>query len=207
MKCFPGLLALVLVSGAATWAHAERADRSKPMNIEADSLTYDDKQKLSVFTGNVVLTKGTIIMRGGKLEVRQDEAGNQFGVLYASCAKRAFFHQKREGVDEYMEGEGQTIHYDSKADTVRLVQQAEIRRLMGTRVADTITGSDILYNNTTEIVTVDGGARTSGEGAASAVNKGRVRAVLTPQPEATGKPAPGSQQPLQPSDRLNKERQ
>ena len=205
MKCIPALLALILVSGASSWAHAERADRTKPMNIEADSLTYDDKQKLSIFTGNVVLTKGTIIMRGGKLEVRQDEAGNQFGVLSATSAKRAFFHQKREGVDEYMEGEGQTIHYDSKADTVRLVQQAEIRRLMGTRVADVITGSDILYNNTTEIVTVDGGARSSGEGAAAAAGKGRVRAVLTPQTPAGGAPAAGSQ-PLQPTDRLNKER-
>ena len=205
MKSLHVPLLLALCLGATGLAHAERADRAKPMNIEADLLTHDDKQKLSVFTGNVVLTKGTIVMRGGKLEVRQDDAGNQFGVLFSAGNKRAFFRQKREGLDEYMEGEGQTIHYDSKADTVRLVQQAEIRRLMGTRVADVITGSDILYNNTTEIVTVDGGARSSGEGAAAAAGKGRVRAVLTPQTPAGGAPAAGSQ-PLQPTDRLNKER-
>ena len=206
MKPIPRLLAALLLSGLATFAQAERADRSKPMNIEADALTYDDKQKLSVFTGNVVLTKGSIIMRGGKLEVRQDDAGNQFGVLYAAGTKRAFFHQKREGVDEYMEGEGRTIHYDSKADTVRLVQQAEIRRLVGTRVADTITGSDILYNNTTEVVTVDGGVRSAtDQGTPVPGRQGRVRAVLTPQTPAGGAPAPGST-PLQPSGSLNQER-
>ena len=201
MKSLHAPLLLALCLGASGLAHAERADRAKPMNIEADLLTHDDKQKLSVFTGNVVLTKGTIIMRGGKLEVRQDDAGNQFGVLFSAGNKRAFFRQKREGLDEYMEGEGQTIHYDSKADTVRLVKNAEVRRLAGTRLADQITGDDILYNNTTEIVTVDGGVRSGTDGGAPLPGK-RVRAVLTPQNTAPGgKPSTGTQ-PLQPSDDL-----
>ena len=188
---------------AAGLAHAERADRTKPMNIEADLLTHDDKQKLSVFTGNVVLTKGTIVMRGGKLEVRQDDAGNQFGVLYAAGNKRAFFRQKREALDEYMEGEGQTIYYDSKADTVRLVKNAEVRRLAGTRLTDEITGNDILYNNTTEVVTVDGGARSNTD-AGAPIGKSRVRAVLTPQQQkGPAAPAPNaSAPPLQPSGEL-----
>ncbi len=185
---------------AAGLAHAERADRTKPMNIESDLLTHDDKQKLSVFTGNVVLTKGSIVMRGGKLEVRQDDAGNQFGVLYASGNKRAFFRQKREALDEYMEGEGQTIYYDSKADTVRLVKNAEVRRLAGTRQTDEITGNDILYNNATEVVTVDGGVRsTAGNDVAG---KGRVRAVLTPQQSTTVPPPANPSVPLQPSGDL-----
>ena len=195
----PLLLALCL--GATGLAHAERADRTKPMNIEADLLTHDDKQKLSVFTGNVVLTKGSIVMRGGKLEVRQDDAGNQFGVLFSAGNKRAYFRQKREGLDEYMEGEGQTIHYDSKADTVRLVKSAEVRRLMGTRLADEITGNDILYNNTTEIVTVDGGVRSATDGGAPLPGGKRVRAVLTPQ-DTTGGKKPSASQPLQPSNEL-----
>ena len=100
-----------------------------------------------------------------------------------------------------MEGEGQTIHYDSKADTVRLVKNAEVRRLAGTRLADQITGDDILYNNTTEIVTVDGGVR-SGTDAGTPLPGKRVRAVLTPQNTApSGKPSTGTQ-PLQPSDDL-----
>ncbi|HSN78833.1 MAG TPA: lipopolysaccharide transport periplasmic protein LptA, partial [Rhodoferax sp.] len=89
--------------------HAENADRDKPMNVEADALRYDDAKKVSVFTGKVVLTKGTILIRGEKLEVRQDEQGYQYGVVTAESGKRALFRQKREGVDEIIEGEGETI--------------------------------------------------------------------------------------------------
>ena len=61
-------------------AWAEKADRGKPMNIEADALRYDDVKQVSIFTGRVVLTKGSIQIRGDRLEVRQDPDGFQFGV-------------------------------------------------------------------------------------------------------------------------------
>ena len=74
------LLALSLV--LCGWpAAAERADRDKPMNIESDQLRYDDQKQTSTFTGGVVVTKGTIVMRGARLDVRQDAEGRQFGTL------------------------------------------------------------------------------------------------------------------------------
>ncbi|MFI4923287.1 MAG: LptA/OstA family protein, partial [Burkholderiales bacterium] len=42
-------------------ALAERADRGKPVNVEADKVNVDDANKVSVFEGNVVLTQGTIV--------------------------------------------------------------------------------------------------------------------------------------------------
>ena len=89
----PFLLACVLLAGAAK---AEKADRNKPMNIEADTLRYDDLKQTSVFTGRVVVTKGTMIIRGAQLDVRQDPDGNQFGVVKAEPGKLAFFRQKRD---------------------------------------------------------------------------------------------------------------
>ena len=153
-----GLLALALV----TPAFAERADRDKPMNIEADAGRYEDQKQVTTFTGNVVATKGTIVMRGARLEVRQDASGNQSGTMYADPGKRAFFRQKREGVDEYIEGEAETIEYDGKSDIVRFIRRAEMRRLAGATVQDEVLGSLIVYNNVTEVYTVDGGARASG---------------------------------------------
>ena len=86
-------------------AGAEKADRTKPMNVEADALRYDDLRQTSVFTGRVVVTKGTILIRGARIEVRQDNEGFQQGVVTAEPGKLAFFRQKREGVDEHIEGE------------------------------------------------------------------------------------------------------
>ena len=91
------LVSLFLVAMlAGGMAHAEKADSAKPMNIEADALRHDDLKQISVFTGNVVVTKGTIILRGAQLEVRQDAQGYQFGVMTAEPGKRAFFRQKRD---------------------------------------------------------------------------------------------------------------
>jgi lipopolysaccharide export system protein LptA len=185
-------LACVLLAGAA---HAEKADRSRPMNIESDTLRYDDTKQTSVFTGKVVVTKGSIVMRGAQLDVRQDTAGNQFGVLKAEPGKLAFFRQKRDTrpgtTDEYMEGEAEVIEYDGKADTVRFVQRAELRRYLGTVLNDEMTGVVIVYDNTTSVLTVDGGpARNKPDGAAP-----RVRAVLTPRSDES-RPAGAASAPV-----------
>lgn len=151
------------------------------MNIESDTLRYDDVKQTSVFTGKVVVTKGTIVMRGAQLDVRQDTAGNQYGVMKAEPGKRAFYRQKRDTrpgtPDEYMEGEAEVIEYDGKADTVRFVQQAELRRYLGSSLNDEMSGVVIVYDNTTSVLTVDGGPpRSRSDGPAP-----RVRAMLTPR--------------------------
>ena len=181
-------------------AQAELADKDKPMNIEADSLRYDDTRQTSVFTGNVVITKGTIIMRGNKMDVRQDAQGNQFGLLLGTPG---FFRQKREGVDEWVEGEASRVDYDSQTQTVVLTGNAVLRRYRGTSLNDENQGNEIAYNGLTEVFTVKGGAAS-----ASVANPtGRVRAMLTPIPEAE-KNAPASASPakLQPSTQLNEKR-
>ena len=152
-------LTLLLAAGlglAGPGAWAEKADRDKPMNVESDNLRYDDLRQTSVFTGRVVATKGTIIIRGAKLEVRQDPEGFQYGTVTAEPGKRAFWRQKREGADEYLEGEGDTIEYDGKADRVKFIGRAEMRRYRGATLADETQGSLITYENTTDVFTVNG---------------------------------------------------
>lgn len=177
---FLQLLLFVVCAALAGAASAEKADRNKPMNIESDALRYDDLKQTSVFTGRVILTKGTIVIRGAQLEARQDAEGYQFGVVTAEPGKLAFFRQKREGVDEFIEGEGETIEYDGRADTVKFISKAQLRRFRGAALADEVTGGVIQYDNTTDVFTVDGAAARGGPGTA----RGRVRAMLTPKPEA-----------------------
>jgi lipopolysaccharide export system protein LptA len=179
-------LSLVLaLAGFAGSARAEKADRNKPMHVESDTLRYDDLKQISIFSGNVVLTKGTILIRGAQIEVRQDAEGYQYGLVTGTPAKQAFFRQKREAIEEFIEGEGDTIEYDGKADTVRFIKKAQMRRLRGTTLADEVTGALIVYENLTDRFTVDGSPKSAGAPA------GRVRAMLTPKPEpaAAGAPA------------------
>lgn len=173
-----------------TPALAERADRAKPMNIEADALRYDDLKQTSVFTGKVVVTKGTILIRGARIDVRQDPDGFQYGVVTAEPGKLAYYRQKREGVDEFIEGESEVIEYDGKADRVKFVKRAELRRYRGATLTDEMVGSLITYDNTTDVFTVDGGPTSPAAG-------GRIRAVLAPRAGASAPAAAPAQPPAQ----------
>ena len=183
LALLPLTLCLVLMAGPAS---AERADRSKPMNVEADTLRYDDLKQSSVFTGRVVLTKGTIVIRGARVDVRQDAEGFQYGVVTAEPGKLAYYRQKREGLDEFIEGEAETIEYDGKADRIKFIRRAELRRYRGATVSDEMTGSLITYDNPTDVFAVDGGPA----GASPSAPGGRVRAVLAPREAASAPRAP-----------------
>jgi lipopolysaccharide export system protein LptA len=173
-------LAVLAVWGARA-ALAEKADRDQPMRIEADSMRYEDARnnqpQTATFTGHVVVTKGTIVMRGDKLLAHQDAAGNQSGVMTPAPGQRTFFRQKRDGVNEFIEGEANRMEYDGKTDTVRLIGNAEMRRLAGTTITDNVRGGLIVYNDNTEVYTVDGAASSAG----GAGKPGRVRATLVPR--------------------------
>jgi lipopolysaccharide export system protein LptA len=195
------------VLAAALPASAEKADRDKPMNAEADALRYDDLKQTSVFTGNVVITKGTTIIRGEKVDVRQDPEGYQQAVVIAAPGKLAYYRRKRDNVDEFIEGEAELIEYDSKADVVRFIRRAVLRRYNGAVLGDETTGSQINYDNNTDVFTVDGGAQNR-----TATNpSGRVRALLGPRVPASsaGAPVPppaGPSPTLRPSTTLGNEK-
>lgn len=189
MKNTSASLALAIaLAAAALPAGAEKADRNKPMNVEADALRYDDLQQTSVFTGKVVVTKGTIVIRGAKMTVRQDPEGFQFGVVTAEAGKQAYFRQKRDGVDEFIEGEAETIEYDGRADKVKFIGRAEMRRLRGATVNDETTGSVITYDNANDQFTVDGGSAS----ATPSNPGGRVRATLAPRSAASAPAGPAT---------------
>lgn len=173
--------ALLLTSAS----YAEKADREKPINLEADRVTVDDTKQLAVFEGNVVLTQGTLVIRGTRMEVRQDHDGFKHGTTWGDLA---YFRQKRDGYDEHIEGSAERIEYDGRADKVQMFNRASMRRGQ-----DEVHGNYISYDAVTEFFQVIGG----GTKAATPNNpEGRVRAVLQPKPkEKPPAPAPVSLKP------------
>ena len=206
------LLSLALATALAVvsmTAQAEKADSAKPMNIEADALRHDELAQTSVFTGNVVMTKGSIVLRGARLDVRQDPEGYQYGVIKADPGKRAFFRQKRDTQpgqpEEFIEGEGETIDYNGNTDVVKFIGRGEMRRYRGGQLSDEITGSVIVYNNITDVFTVEGQKTSGGVASSTSGQNGRVRAVMAPKdgtPGAKPKPEVPASTPLRQSTTL-----
>lgn len=177
------LLALAAAAGA------EKADREKPVNLEADRVTIDDAKQTAIFDGKVLLTQGTLQIRGDRMEVRQDKEGFKFGITWG---KPAYFRQKREGFDEYIEGWAERIEYDSQAQTMQMFDRAQLKRGQ-----DEVQGNYISYDARTEFFQVTGGGIKA---AAPGNPEGRVRAVIQPKP----KEAPPASPPvsLKPADNI-----
>ncbi len=157
---------------------AEHTDRDKPLYLEADQVLIDDTNKTSSFTGNVRLAQGTMLIRGDRIEVSKTSDGFQQAKAYGNTAT---FRQKREGLDEYVEGYGERIEYDSRAGTVDFYGQARVKRDL-----DEVRGDHITYSMKNETFQVSGSASTTN------TPPKRVRAVLQPKanPSTT---APSSQ--------------
>lgn len=174
------LFCAFLANGPAT---AEKADRGKPINLEADRMRVDDAQKVSVFEGKVVMTQGTLTIRADKITVRQDKEGYQYGTATGNLAT---FRQKRDGAEEYVEGEAEQIEYNGKIDRVEFFRRGRLKR----EPADEVRGNYISYDSRTEYFSV------TGAGPAQPGNPGgRVTAVIqpkTPADDAGKTPAPGN---------------
>jgi lipopolysaccharide export system protein LptA len=168
-------LGLVLCVGFCSPAVAEKGDRDKPINIEADKVTLDDKQKVSVFDGNVVLTQGTLRITANKVTVREDKSGNQTA---SALGKPATFRQKRDAIDEYVEGFAERMEYDSKSEKVELFTNAVLKRNQ-----DEVRGNYISYDAPTEFYQVLGGNTQTAGASNGSQQQGRVRVVIQPKPK------------------------
>ena len=174
---------------AAPGAQAEKTDRDRPVNLEADRVTIDDSKQTAMFEGNVTLTQGTLQIRGDRMEVRQDKEGFKYGTTWGSPAH---FRQKREGYDEHIEGWAERIEYDGRAETMQMFNRAQMKR-----GPDEVRGNYISYDAKTEFYQVIGG----GAKAAAPNNPdGRVRAVI--QPKSKDKPAAGAPVTLKPAEAI-----
>ena len=179
-NCLLGGLMAIAMHGLA---QAEKADSTKPTMIEADQGTADDVKQTRTLTGNVILTRGTLMMKAGRALVTEDPQGYQFVTFWAKPGALATFRQKRDGPgDLWVEGEAERIEYDNKSEIAKLFSKAKLTRLDGRKPTDEVEGAFISYEGRKELFTGhnqdEGGSKPGG---------GRVKMVIQPGPAA---PAP-----------------
>lgn len=168
----PTLIIFLAASAcAAGIAHAERADRDKPVNLDAAKVTVDDIKRVHVFEGNVVLSQGTLVIKSAKLVVTQDDQGFQKGIATGGADGLARFRQKRDGKDEYVDGEGERIEYDSRTEKAEFFKRAYVKSGM-----DEVRGDYIHYDGITEQYLV-----TAMPGAKPGSAQSRVHAIIQPK--------------------------
>jgi len=150
---------------------AEKADRDKPMLLEANRISIDDAKKQQILEGDVVITKGTLMIKAARIIVSEDRYGFQKGVAFAPPGGKASFRQKRDGREDYVEGEAERIEYDSNSEIAELFHRAHIRA-----GEDEVRGDYIWYDAISEKFLASAGEATDPKGATP-----RVRAVIQPR--------------------------
>ncbi len=163
-------------------ALAEKADKDKPTNIEANKMSSDDARRMSIFEGNVVLTKGTVVVRAERIVVRQDADGFQFVTAYGKPVR---FRQKgdpkgdKEGL--WTDGEALRVEIDDRNERIELFERARVARDQ-----DVVCGEYVFLDQRTEFFSVSAAA-----GVPPTAPGGRVRTVIQPKTVAEAdKPAP-----------------
>jgi lipopolysaccharide export system protein LptA len=136
---------LVCLAGVAA---AERSDREKEIVVNADRLTADDANRTSMFEGNVVVTQGTMRMTASKVTVREDPQRNK---VYIANGAPVTFRQKRDKVEEWVEGSAERAEFDDRDDVLKLYSRARV-----TSNQNQITGDFISYDMKREVAEVSG---------------------------------------------------
>ena len=162
------LLALCVATLWATTALAAREDRQAPVDIEADRVSIDDRNKVHVFEGHVKLTQGSLMIQSDKLVVIQNASGFQAGTATGGRNGLASFRQRREGSEQYVEGEAERIEYDAASERTRLYNRARV-----SSGGDVVQGQFIEYDAISERYRVLG----------TPSQDGRVRATIQPKSE------------------------
>jgi len=160
-------------------AHAERADRDKPMLLEANRVSIDDARKIQILEGDVLITKGTMTLKADRVVIREDQYGFQKGTAFGGKSGLARFRQKRDGKEEYVEGEGERIEYNTNSEILELFHRAWVRN-----GEDQVRGDYIWYDAISEKYLV-----TAGETRDPKTGPGRVRVVIQPKGKDS-QPAP-----------------
>lgn len=159
------MLSAALLLGSLN-AYALESDRQQPINIEADQGSLDQKNQVTIFTGNVVVTQGSINLHADKVRVSKDVQGNE--IMTAEGNPVRFGQQLEE--KGYVEGEGRQVEYSSATNVVKLLGNAQVKR-----GGDIAKGSAISYNTKTEVYTVLGGKAVGNKNSSK-----RVTVVIQP---------------------------
>lgn len=184
------LLALLLASAVATGAQAQTraAPAQKPAaassqdspaeqpntQVTSDSMQYDDSKHQSVFTGNVVATRGQLNIYADQLNVNEDKDGFQYGTATANKGKVVTITEDRPDTYEHIEGKGLRGEYDGKKQQFDLIGHAVVIRYICGKPFDTIRGERVRYYQKTDIYEAQGGPGSAGP-------DGRVRSLAEPR--------------------------
>lgn len=159
----------------STSAFALKTDASQPVVITADRWTFDQKNMVSVFIGNVVITQGSLVAHANRANASQDKNG--YKTVKLTGTPVTFLQLNDDG--EKTEGQGNGFDYNTKNNLAVLVGRARVKK--GDNL---VIGDQLAYNTQTQVFS----ATSTNANGISSTKSGRVTVVLQPVQKNTESP-------------------
>lgn len=151
-------------------AQALPSDQSQPVSLEADRATYNERTGITTYTGNVLITQGSIRIEADSIVVNLTRERSIKDAV--AKGRPARFQQQISSDKGIARGEGQAITYDAEAGILTLTGNALL-----TQDGAKFSGNSIRYSITQGDVEAQGNAQN------------RVKIVIPPNQNPVSTPA------------------
>ncbi|MFT4606545.1 MAG: lipopolysaccharide export system protein LptA [Urechidicola sp.] len=162
VKLISLLSLLVSIQAFSTFAYSKVRDNQQPIHVEADSLEVRDNDNISIYTGNVKLTQGSLEVHSDRLTLYFED--NKILILMKMAGSPATFRQLNDSNLEII-GEALKIEYRESESTLLLLGNAKLTQ-----------GSDIIESNKINL-NIDSNSIEAG----SVEPDNRVRMLIQPK--------------------------
>ena len=138
------------------------ADNEQPIHVEADSLEVRENDNISIYTGDVKLTQGSLEIRSDRLTLYFDD--NKILTLMKMAGSPATLKQLNDS-DVVITGQAMTIEYRESESTLLLFDKAKLTQ-----------GEDVIESNKIHFNIVSNNIEAGG-----AEPENRVRMLIQPK--------------------------
>ena len=163
------------MSQGSLLAASSEGQEEPATQILSNELTYDENSKTSIFTGDVIMTRGLLKLLSDELRLSEDAQGYQYGIAtMADQGKRVYIRQDRPENFEVLEGIGERAEYDGQAETFDLIGKARLTRYICGKPFDSVSGERVRYFQKTDRYQAFAGPNSDNP-------DGRVRSIAQPR--------------------------
>jgi len=150
-------------------------DKDQPIEIEANTAELDDQKGVTVYTGNVVVTQGSIRMTGDKMTVYYTKDNDLDTVIM--LGQPATYRQMPDKKEVYDEAEALRMEFYNLKHLIVLINNALV-----TQEGLRFSGSHIEYDTENSKIRARGAPVTSvAEDGTPAQGTGRVKITIQPK--------------------------
>lgn len=161
------IFCLALLVAAATPVAALPSDADQPIRIQANAATLDDRQNTAVYTGNVIITQGSMRLTGARVTLNTDDSGDISKIV--ATGSPATYRQTPDADGKQVDARAQTIEYHAAADRVVLIDKAFLEQ-----AGNTFQGQRISYDIQRQVV--DAGKASGDSGSPD-----RIEIIIQPR--------------------------